>query len=73
MYLEVTASGLVVSVCADGQVSLWNNYDKYNTVFKDLWEDGAWTVDEIRAKMPELMHKVYCTKATLAVTKSSYN
>lgn len=69
---EFTATGLVVSVCADGEVSLWTNYTKYNTVFKDLWKDGAWTVEEIREKMPELLHKVFYTKTSLAVTKSEY-
>ena len=70
---EFTASGLVVSVCADGQVSLWDNYTKYNTIYKDLWADGAWTVEEIRAKLPDLLHKVFYTRTTLAVTKSEYD
>lgn len=69
---EFTASGLVVSVCADGQVSLWDNYSKYNTIYKDLWNDGAWTVEEIRARLPELLNKVFYTKTTLSITKSEY-
>lgn len=69
---EFTASGLVVSVCADGEVSLWDNYTKYNTVYKDLWADGAWTEEDIRAKMPDLLNKVFYTRTNLAVTKSEY-
>lgn len=69
---EFTASGLTVSVCADGQISLWDNYEKFNTVYKDLWADGAWTVEEIRAQLPKLLDKVFFTKASLAVTKSEY-
>lgn len=69
---EFTATGLCVSVCADGEVALWTNYSKYNTVFKDLWEEGAWTVEDIRAKLPELLNKVYYHKTTLAVNKASY-
>lgn len=69
---EFNASGLAVSVCADGQVSLWDNFVKYNTIFKDLWADGAWTVEDIRARIPELLHKVFYTKSSLAVNKSSY-
>lgn len=69
---EFTASGLIVSVCADGEVSLWSNFTKYNTIFKDLWKDGAWTEEDIRAKFPELMDNVSYTKSTLAVKKSEY-
>ncbi len=66
---EFTASGLVVSVCADGEVALWNNYEKYNTIFKDLWAESSCTVEDIRGKIPELLHKVFYTKASLVVTK----
>lgn len=69
---EFTASGLCVSVCADGEAALWTNYTKYNTIFKDIWSEGPWTVEDIRGKMPELLHKVFYTRTRLAVTKSEY-
>lgn len=70
---EFNATGLCVSICADGQVSVWTNYTKYNTVFKDLWAEGPWTVEDIREKLPELLHKVFYSKTSLAVSKSSYD
>ncbi len=70
---EFTASGLVVKLGADGEVSLWTNMDKYNAMFKDLWKDGAWTVEELRERMPkELLKDVQYTTSTLAVNKGSY-
>ena len=70
---EFTASGLVVKLGADGEVSLWSNMDKYNAMFKDLWKDGAWTVEELRERMPkELLKDVQYTTSTLAVNKGSY-
>lgn len=67
---EFDATGLVIKLGADGEISLWDNMDKYNVVFKDLWQDGAWTVDELRERVPnELLKNVYYTKSTLAVTK----
>jgi len=42
-------------------------------VFKDVWADGAWTVEELRERVPgELLKGVYYTKSSLAVTKSEY-
>lgn len=71
---EFTASGLVVKLGADGEVSLWTNMDKYNAMFKDLWKDGAWTVEELRERMPkELLKDVQYTTSTLAVNKGSYD
>ena len=70
---EFDASGLVIKIGADGEISLWSNMDKYNEVFKDLWKDGKWTVEELRERIPnELLKNVYYTKSTLAVTKSEY-
>ena len=70
---EFDASGLVVKIGADGEVSVWTNMDKYNEVFKDVWADGAWTVEELRERIPnELLKNVYYTKSTLAVNKASY-
>jgi len=70
---EFNATGLVVKIGADGEVSLWTNMDKYNVVFKDVWADGAWTVEELRERVPgELLKGVYYTKSSLAVTKSEY-
>lgn len=70
---EFDATGMVVSIGADGSVALWNNVTKYNNVYKDLWKDGAWTVDELRERIPnELLKGVFYTKSTLAVNKSKY-
>ncbi len=70
---EFDASGLVVKIGADGEVSLWSNMEKYNVMFKDVWKDGAWTVEDLRERVPkELLKNVFYTKSTLAVNKSEY-
>lgn len=71
---EFDATGLVVKLGADGEISLWSNMDKYNTVFKDLWKDGAWTVQELRERISqELLKDVVLTKSVLTVNKGSYD
>lgn len=70
---EFDATGLVVKVGADGEVSLWTSMDKYNTMFKDLWQAGAWTVEELREWVPkELLKDAQFTRSALAVNKGSY-
>lgn len=71
---EFEPSGLVVKVGADGEIALWTNMDKYNAMYKDLWKDGAWTVEELRERIPgELLKDVTFTKSVLAVNKGSYD
>lgn len=71
---EFNASGLVFSVCADGELALWNNLEKYNVCYKDLWQDGEWTLDELRELVPnELLKGAFYAKTTLTITKSSYD
>lgn len=71
---EFDPTGLVVSICADGSIALWTNLTKYNNVFKDVWQDGAWTVDELRERIPkELLKDVICERSTLAVNKANYD
>ena len=63
----------MVKLGADGEVSLWTNMSKYNAMFKDLWKDGAWTVEEMRERIPnELLKDVVITRSVLAVNKGSY-
>ncbi len=70
---EFDATGLIVSVCADGEVALWDNFTKYNTCFKDLWADGKWTIEDLREVVPkQLLKDVYYQKSALAVNKTSY-
>ena len=71
---EFTATGLVISVCADGELAVWNNVSKRNFINKDIWAEGAWTVEELRERIPnELLKGVYYQKSTLAVNKGSYD
>lgn len=71
---EFKGTGLVFSVCADGELAVWGDLSKKNKCFKDLWADGAWTIDELRELVPnELLKGVYYSKSTLAITKGSYD
>lgn len=70
---EFDATGLIVSICADGEIALWNNLSKYNTCFKDVWKEGEWTIDDLRETVPnQLLKDVFYQKSNLAVNKSEY-
>lgn len=70
---EFTATGLMMKVEADGQLSLWTNSEEYNQCGKDCLADGAWTFEELKKTFDEeLLKDVYYQKTTLAVTKSEY-
>ena len=70
---EFDATGLIVSVCADGEIALWNNLSKFNVCGKDVWAEGKWTVEDLRDVVPnKLLKDVFFSRATLAVNKTSY-
>lgn len=59
-------SGIMFKVAADGLLSVWTESEEYNETIKDLWADGAWTMEELRERVPnELMKGVWSIKTTL--------
>lgn len=68
---EFDATGLIVSVCADGSIALWDNLTKFNEIYKDVWAEGKWTVEELRDVIPnKLLKNVFFQKSNLAVNKA---
>ena len=72
---EFTATGLMFKIEADGSLAVWSDSEEYNNCGIDLVErQSPYTVEELRElfSTDNLLKNVYVQRATLAVTKSSY-